>query len=356
MFSRTKKATFERGELQDRINLLCHFYKPVDLNEGFYRSKVKAIKKLDYILKYTFRENLQESDFEGLLTCALTVVYFFGMRLRIKILSNKYTRLCCPNRDFRKADAVFQKTLDMLLPERSEDTIRITLSFFTDASLWPFESFVTQILELVLYYNKTKMNILNLLLTDIHYVLFTDVKGARHRMRVLYELLNTTDWVVEKSKLLPFVTRLLDLFANGLGKRESKLYVYKYLRKGFEVCLRRIFERAANSDRLMIVTTMLNWFSMVHLGEDDILEFSSLLDRAAQVYKVSAYADSFSEGFINHILRDLVNSDHSLRSFIGCRLLERFFDRNANSGNLTSPTIYYEFTQVSCHISTSCCG
>lgn len=347
MFSRGSKTFFRAGELQVKISHLRHMYRPVNLNEVFYNSKVNAIQTLDTILKHTTRKNLQESDFDELLLCALTAVYFFGMRLRIKRLTSKYARHWFPRRDFRKAEAVFQKILDMLLPERSEDTVRVTLSFFTDTSLWPFESFVTQILELILYYNKAKMTIFNLLLTDIHYALFSDIKSSRHRMRVLYELLNSSNWVIDKSKLLPFVTRLLDLFANSLGKHESRLAAYAYLRKGFEVCLRRIFERAENSDRVIIITTMLNWFTMVHLGEDDVLEFSALLDRAAQLLKVVSFSDGFTEGLINHILCHLVSSDNSLYSLIGFRLLQRLFDRHSNSEYLLNPTIFYEFSRVS---------
>lgn len=347
MFSRANRLHFRLEELQVKINHLRDMYKPIDLNEVFYNSKVNAIKKLDLILKHTTRKILQESDFEQLLLCALTAVYFFGMRLRIKKLTNKHARLWFPKRDFRKAEAIFQKTMDMLLPERCEDTIRVTLKFFTDASLWPFESFVTQILDLVLYFDKEKMRLFNLLLTDIHYVLFSDVKCARHRMRILYELLNSSNWVIDKSKLLPFVTRLLDFFAHSLSKTESRLSVYKYLQKGFDVCLRRIFERAENKHRLIIITTMLNWFAMVYIGEDDVLEFSSLLDRAAQLYKVVSFSDSFSEGLINHILGHLVSSDNSLYSLIGFRLLQRLFDRHSNSDYLVNPTIYYEFARVS---------
>lgn len=347
MFSRAKRVDFQADELQEKIHCLHHLYQPVELNEEFYNSKVNAIKRLDNILQHTTRKRLQESDFDDLLLCALTVVYFFGMRLRIKRLTNKYTHHWFPKRDFRKAEAVFQKTLDMLLPERNEDTIRVTLKFFTDASLWPFESFVTQILELVLYFNNEKMTLFNLILTDIHYVLFSDVKSSRHRMRVLYELLNSSFWVIDKRKLLPFVTRLLDFFAHSFSKSESRLAVYKYLRKGFEVCLRRIFERAQNTDRLIIITTMLNWFTMVHMGEDDVLEFSSLLDRAAELYKVVSFSDSFTEGLINHILSQLVSSDNSLYSLIGFRLLQRLFDRHSNSDYLVNPTIYYEFSRVS---------
>lgn len=347
MFSRGNKIHLHATELQDKISRLRHLYQPVDLNEVFYNSKVNAIKRLDSILKHTTRKTLQESDFDELLLCALTAVYFFGMRLRIKRLTSKYARHWFPKRDFLKAESVFQKTLDMLLPERSEDTVRVALRFFTDTSLWPFESFVTQILELVLYFNKAKMTLFNLLLTDIHSALFSDVKSSRHRMRVLYELLNSSNWVIDKSKLLPFVTRLLDFFAHSLSsKTESKVAAYTYLRKGFEVCLRRIFERAENSVRLIIITTMLNWFTMVHISEDDVLEFSALLDRAAQLYKVVSFSDSYNEGLINHILRHLVSSDNSLYSLTGFRLLQRLLDRQSNSEYLLNPTIYYEFSRV----------
>lgn len=346
MFSRPS-TIFYANELQNKITHLCNFYKPIDLNEAFYNSKINAIRRLDAILRYTTRKNLQESEFEELLLCALTVVYFFGMHLRIKRLNSKYSCHWFLKRDFRKAEAVLQKTMEMLLPERGESTIRVTLRFFTDASLWPFESFVTQILDLVLYFDKENMRLFNLILTDIHYVLFSDIGCSRHRMRILYELLNSRNWVIDKRRLLPFVTRLLDFFAQSLSHSESRLTVYKYLRKGFEVCLRRIFERAENSHRLIIITTMLNWFAMVRINEVDVLEFSSLLERAALLYKVVSFSDNLTDGLINHILRHLVSSDNSLYSLVGFRLLQRLFDRHSNSEYLVNPTIYYEFSQVS---------
>lgn len=348
MLSRANRSNFYADELQNKINHLRELYKPVNLNEVFYNSKVNAINRLNFILRHTTRKNLQESEFENLVLCALTAVYFFGMRLRIKKLTSKIGLHWFSNRDFRKAEAAFQKTMDMLLPERSESTIRITLRFFSDTSLWPYESFVTQILDLVLYFDKANMRLFNLLLSDIHYVLFSDVKCSRHRMRVLYELLNSSNWVIDKSKLLPFVTRLLDFFAHSSGKIESRLTVYKYLQKGFEVCLLRIFERAQNSHRLIIITTMLSWFTMVRVNKDDVLIFSSLLDRAAQLYKVVSFSDSLSESLINHILIHLVSSDNSFYSLTGLRLLQRLFDRHSNTDYLVNPMIYYEFSRVSC--------
>lgn len=340
----TKGLSLHGVELQDKIEELEVFFMPMDLNPSYHQYKVKAIGKLDFLLKHCSRRNLQDSEFECLLLCSLTLVYYFGMRLKLLKINSHYQNWCS-KKLFHKAEAAFQKTMDHLQPERGELTIKITLNFFTEVDLWPFESFVGQILEVILYFNRGAITLFNLMLTDIHYVLFTNVKSARHRMRVLYELLNSNNWIIEKQKLLPFITRLLDFFACSISKSDD-VTAYGYLRKGFEVCLRRIFERAENQHRVIIITTILNWFALVNMNDDDVLEFASLLDRAAELYEVVGYNESFREGLIEHVLCNLIGSYKPLHSLIGCRLLQRFIDRQRNATYLIVPTIYYEFSQV----------
>lgn len=333
-------------DLQHKINQLHHAFMPMDLNSAYHQSKVAAIKKLSYILEHTDRRNLQESDFEELLLCCLVLIYYFGMRLKLSKLTSRYW-YWCGKRQFGKTEALFLKTMDQLNPERSETTIKITLKFFSNISLWPFENFIRQILDIVLYFNRGTTTLLNILLTDIHCVLFHDVESARHRMRILYGLLKSTNWVIDKQKLLPFVSRLLDFFAYSISKSDTKIPEYGYLRKGFEVCLRRIFERVENSHRFLIISTMLNWLSITSsMSNNDILEFSALIDHAAKLYKVEGYMESLNESVFVHVLINLVSSSNALYSLVGCRLLERFLDRQRNSPFLMAPTIYYEFSQV----------
>lgn len=345
MFSRRTKYSLKDTELRNRILSLPQLYTPMDLNPAFDKSKKTSIKKLDYILKHTSRKALQETDFSELVFCSLTTLYYFGMRLKITRLTSRFC-YWWGKRNFLKAEATFQKTMDQLLPERNEIVIKLTLVFFTNVSLWPYESFVRQILEIILFFNTGKMTLFNIMLTDIHYVLFSNVKSARHRMRILYELLKSSNLVTDKQKLLPFITRLLDFFAHSITKDSNKASAYRYLRKGFEVCIQRILERVENRQRLNIITTMLNWFSMVNMNDDDVLEFSLLLDRATELYEVESYNESFSDGLFNHVLRNLVGSNNAVHSLIGCRVLQRFLDRKSNMQYLVTPTLFYEFSQV----------
>lgn len=343
MFS--KHGTLVGMELQAKINQLHNVYMPMDLNTAFHQIKMNALKNIDYILKHTNKKNLQDSDFQELLICSLTLVYYFGMRLKLNKITSRYC-IWSVNRQFHKAEAVFQKTMDQLHPERSETTIKITLKFFSDVELWPFEGFIGQILEVVLYYNRGKTTLFNMMLTDIHFVLFHDVKSARHRMRILYELLKSVNWVIDEQKLLPFVRRLLDFFAYSIVKDENTTPMYGYLRKGIEVCLRRIFEIVENNHRFSIIAMMLNWFAIVNLYDDDALVFFTLLDHAAKLFKVGSYLNSFHSGVFEHVIINLVGSSNVLHSLIGSRLLCRFLDRQNNASYLMVPTIYYEFSQV----------
>ncbi|RVE51038.1 hypothetical protein evm_004329 [Chilo suppressalis] len=343
-FSHKLSSPLNGPQLQEKINDLHDYYVPMDLNSDYKQRKVTAIKKLNYILNNSNRHSLQDSEYEELLLCSLTLVYYFGMKLKISMLTSKYWHWC-GKRLFLKAESAFQRTMDLLQPELNEPAMKITLAFFSEVDLWPFENFVSQILEVVLYFSGGKTMIFNLMLTDIHCVLFRDVKSARHRMRVLYELLKSDNWIIDKQKLLPFVTRLLDFFAQSITK-DDRVTAYGYLRKGFEVCLRRIFVRVENKHRVMIITTMLNWFSLVDMNDDDILEFSNLLDHAADLCKVGNYSDSFQPGLIEHILHNLVGSVKDSYSLVGSRLLQRLFDRQHNALYLVVPTLYYDFQQV----------
>ncbi|XP_037299927.1 protein EFR3 homolog A isoform X2 [Manduca sexta] len=69
-------------------------------------------------------------------------------------------------------------------------------------------------------------------------------------------------------------------------------------------------------------------------------------DRAAELYKVGQYTESFREGVFEHVLVNLVGSTNALYSIVGCRLLHRFLDRQNNAEYLTVPSLYYEFSQV----------
>ncbi|XP_053624676.1 uncharacterized protein LOC128683266 [Plodia interpunctella] len=345
LFKSNVSNALQGPDLQAKINELHHYYMPIDLNSAYHESKVMAVNNLNWILRKTTRQNLQDSEFEELLLCSLTVLYYFGMRLKLSKLSSRYW-YWCGQKLFHKAEHAFQVSNSYLQPEHNEKTIKITLHFFGFVNLWPFESFVRQVLEVVLYFNGGKTVLFNLMLTDIHYTLFRDTKSARHRMRVLYELLNSENWIIDKQKLLPFITRLLDFFSQSITKSDNKVEAYTYLRKGFEVCLRRIFERVENQHRLMIISTMLKWFSLVNMNDEDVLEFSTLVTYATELYKVGPYIETFQEDLFYHILADLVGSNNRLYSLVGCRILEKVLDRHKNGCYLNVPTLYYDFSQV----------
>ncbi|XP_032527499.1 uncharacterized protein LOC116777858 [Danaus plexippus] len=345
MMNTTAEMYLKGSDLQEKINKLHYLYQPIDLNYIFHESKMRAIKSMKSIIKESNRRSIQECDYSDLLICSLTLVYYFGMRLKINMLKRRFW-IKCDKKLFHRAESAFQDTLNVLQPECSEKTIRITLDFFSNIPLWPYENFVTQILEVILYYSRGRITLFNLMLTDIHCVVFSDVKSARHRMRVLYELLRSDNWIINKQKLLPFITRLLDFFTCSIAKGTEGVVIYRYLKKGFEVCLRRIFERTENRCRLIIITTMLNWFSMAHMDNDEVLEFSSLIEQAAQLYQVGQYSESFQEHVFSDVLANFVGSSNGVYSLVGCRLMVRFLDRHCNAAYLSMPAIYYEFSQT----------
>ncbi|CAK1554837.1 unnamed protein product [Leptosia nina] len=316
--------------------------RPVDFNTLHHGNKVLALRRLKFLLEHSTRDRVQKCDMQELIYSSLSLVYYFGTRLKQEKLKGKLL-ICFSARQFHLAEEIFHKVMEGLHPEHSELVIKTTLKFFSEVSLWSFENFVTQILEVLLFYNEGKITLFNIMLTDIHCVVFSDLVSARHRTRVLYELLNSKNWVIDSQHLLPFVTRFLNFFTNSACHKRP---TFQYLKKGFEVCLRRIFERTANKHKLTLITTILHWFTMVDIDKENVLDVSTLLDYAAFLYEVGRYRDSFEGGFIHHIVKKLIGSTDSLYSLCGCRILARFLDRHNNSSYLIVPTLYYEFSQV----------
>lgn len=346
-----KRKLISDYDLQACMDLLPELYQPIDLDAQHESKKKLALVKLNYMLNRVTRKQLQEAKIENMQMCSLTLLYYYGMRIKLgQPIGMTFT--LCPRRKFDKVEHSYQRTLEALLPEHAESVIKLTLKFFTELELWPYEDFVGQVLEVNLYYSGGGTQLFNLMLTDLHCVLHGNVRMARHRMRILYVLLSSEHWVINRQRLLPFITRLLDFFSLSLLKGDTRATGYRSLRKGFVLCLKRIFERAENSHRLTIVITMLNWSSMVNMEDDELLEFAELLVYAAELYRVGLYSDALSESFLDHVLFNLVASSYQLYSLIGCRLLHRLFDRQRNVPYLICPTIYYEFSQVSTDLRT----
>lgn len=349
MLFKRKRRMFTDVELRGHLEHLPDLYQPVNLEPNHEANKRLALAKLNLILERATRKQLNETNTDYLLTCSLALLYYYGMRTKLGMPIGKSYSLC-PKRKFAKVESCFNHTIAALMPEHNEHVIRLMLKFFTDLEMWPYEDFVGQLLEVALYYSGGSTRLFNLMLTDLQCVLHGHVRMARHRMRVLYDLLNSEHWIIQKQRLLPFVTRLLDFFSLSLTKGDSEVAGYRCLRKGFVLCLNRTFERADNANLLTIVKTMLNWLSIVQMAEDELYEFAALLENAAKLYHVVFYNDALGEGFLDHVLDNLVGSPHQIYSLIGCRLLQHLLDRQRNLPYLVTPTIYYEFSMVSLYI------
>ncbi|XP_063373787.1 uncharacterized protein LOC134661587 [Cydia amplana] len=337
---------FTEEELENKIIQLKDLYSPIDLNPTFHNNKIQCAKKLNAILDRVNRQDLQKANTKEIVLCALTLIYYFSMRFKLSSSTSKHFSRWYSKRQFLKAETVFQKTMDKLLPECSEATTTIMLTFFTDVALWPFEKFIAQIFEIVLYFTRQTILVLNMILTDVQCVLCHDIEDARHRIRVIYELLKSEHLILETPKLISFIKRLLDYYTNDIVDSNNKLVVNFYLKRGFEVCLRQVFERVANQHRIEIISTMLDWFSSLNKEYDGILELSALVQYAAELYKVGLLSKYLPENLMIRVLDSFVGSTNPSHCLVGCRLVQHFLDRQLNAQYLAEPKLYYEITDT----------
>ncbi|XP_048006613.1 protein EFR3 homolog cmp44E-like isoform X2 [Leguminivora glycinivorella] len=152
--------------------------------------------------------------------------------------------------------------------------------------------------------------------------------------------------MLETPKLLSLIKRLLNYYTNDIVDSNNKLVVNYKLRKGFEVCLRQIFERVTNQHRIEIIYTMLDWFSSLDKDHEDLLELSSLVQYAAELYEVGLFSDHLPEHLMIRLLDSFVGSTNPSHCLVGCRLVQHFLDRQLNAQYLVEPKLYYEITET----------
>ncbi|GJQ72295.1 putative transcription initiation factor TFIID subunit [Trypoxylus dichotomus] len=118
---------------------------------------------------------------------------------------------------------------------------------------------------------------------------------------------------------------------------------YTHLKKGLEVCIRRLLKNMHNDDLLKVIENMLTWTVHSEINDEALLDFGNVLEYAAMLHQSGLYRYSLTESIFSNILL-LIASENLLNSLLGHRVLQHMMDRRGNRQQFDTPRIFFQHT------------
>lgn len=293
---------------------------------------------LSQIIKHTDREILQSiPEIRTMVQCSLVLIQAYVAHLKV----TKHWWDFCLKKPFSSAEKCFNGLISKLIPECLDVVIETVMNFFKIERLWKVEFICCEILVSLLSCKASPDYLMSKILDYLEETLNkNDAKEARHVMSVLYNILYEDFW---KKHGLNDLLRLMKLYHTSVHETLTDDNQYYQLRRGFEMCLRRLFEIIENSELSNVITVMMNLCFDSELTKEAMFDFGSTVEYAACCYKTDFITVTIEPKNFEFLLNG-IGSENSNRSILSCRILSRLLDRHNNYSEFNTPIIFFNDT------------
>lgn len=173
-----------------------------------------------------------------------------------------------------------------------------------------------------------------------------NIQEARHVVRVLHSIICSEYW---KNLLTADVERLIKLIYLGIRK-SSRNFRYTMLRRGFEMCLRKILEVVSSKVIKELVKIMITLTLNTDLSDIRMMDFGNSLEFATIRLKSIKVSEAIEPEVFEFLLQNM-NSRSVSKSYFACTILSRLLDHNDNFDEFIEPKIFHHNTSYSIKIS-----
>lgn len=358
-FSRQINRSSRRLELPNRRNLLNCFGRS-NFTERQFRQKIqilekhcalyldsairaanmnikKSIKVLEQILTLTDRQVFQtapEYEIDSIIKCSLILVQSYVAHL--KLTGN--TLFYGSNPSYTAAKKCFHNLAYKLLPECLDQMLNGIMKFLQNEHLWKVEFICSEILLVMLKCDAYPSVVLQKMLNYVeNRIEHEDVKEARHVTRVLHDIMFKEHW---RKLLASDMSFLIHLYYASVQNRSTENKDFQMCR-GFEICLRRLFEIIETGQLVDVIRTMVILTFNSPLTDEPMLTFGSSTEYAALCDTSRKITDL--PGVIEYLLVAIASTS-AVRSILACRILSRYIDQSRNYTEFSIPQIFFSDT------------
>ena len=167
-----------------------------------------------------------------------------------------------------------------------------------------------------------------------------EVPNARHVVRVLHSILTPNYWKNQSSE---DVKRLIELFHVGI-KNSPEHHQYFEIRRGFEMCLRKMFEVISKEELVQLIKYLIPLTLDYELTEIAMLDFGGVLEFATVCIRNLKISEVIQPKVMD-ILLDGIENGYKTKSSLACQILARLLDQNDNFDEFTEPKIFFQNTK-----------
>ncbi|KAK9727841.1 hypothetical protein QE152_g18982 [Popillia japonica] len=349
------KGMYTPDNLHDSV-LKLHRYCLTHLLDSYrvHLNRLKGIKVLNELIGKAYFDDLKISQIVRIIWCSISIVHHFHIRLKVGTGFITWNR----RRQAEQANNAFNRLMLFLLPDLFTTVIHAVVTFFEEARLWDTELLCSDLIQRILTVCGEHIRCLNLLLDVVE---SSSPANARKVMRVIYDLVRDYKWVTMDEELMyrflnmyrlvrdyKWVTmdeelmyRFLNMYRDSILPTEAS--DFSYLKKGLEVCVRRLLKNMNNSDLLKVIENMLQWTLYSEINDEALLDFGNVLEYASMLHRCGLYRFSLTESIFSNILL-LIASENLLNSLLGHRVLQHMMDRRGNRQQFDTPRIFFQNT------------
>lgn len=335
------------SRLKEQVAEVCRYCSPNvirltgNLNVSpFLLSNVQlGINKLNDLVKRLHLYAMDSEERKNILLTGLYFAYFFWANLMITFgRKGKQTRA-----NYIHSKVVLKSLLQILVPYSQTEVLHVTSDFFYAFRLWTSLMYVRDMSQLLFICKVSNEEMFMMTCDHIEKYVAKDVNLSKQLLHITYDILKHRNlFHLENVEYLSFVVRLRDMFRSSMS---SEIQNYGLLRRGINVCLRQVCHQLRYNDLLIFISRMIDSVYVAKLTEDDILQFATILEYAANLHSTNKLSDLEMEDVFKNTL-ELMCSQNSFLSLLGCRLLQYLLDRHGNKKKLVVPMVFFAYSEL----------
>lgn len=335
------------SQLKERVAEVCS-YCPLnvfsltgDLNVSpSLVPKVRlGIRKMSEIVRKLHLYTMDEEDRKNILLAGLFFVYFSWANVTITF--NRRGKQSRTN--YIHSKVVLKSLLNILVPYSKTEVLLVTSGFFDVFHVWTSLMYIRDISQLLFICNVSNEDMFMMTCDKIEKYVTIDVNVSKRLLQITYDILQHRNlFFLKNVEYLAFVVRLRDMFHSSMS---SEIQNYLLLRRGINVCLRQVCHQLIYNDMLIFISRLIDTVYVAKLTKDDILQFATVLEYAANLHTTNKFSDLETEDVFKNTL-ELMCSQNSFLSLLGCRLLQYLLDRHGNKKRLVAPMVFFAYSEL----------
>lgn len=339
---------FDGGsQLKEQVAEVCQFCPPnvlsltgnLNVSPSLMANVRMGIRKLNKIVKTLHLYTMDSEERRNILVVGLFFVYFFWDNLKISFdWRGKQSRT-----KYIHSKVMLKSLLNILLPYSENEVLHSISAFFYAFNLWSNLIYIKDITEALFICEASIENMFMMTCLKIEEFITDDVNLSKQLLNITYNIIQHRNlFVLKNVNYLSFVVRLRDMFRASMS---MQIQNYGLLRRGINVCLRQVCHHLSYKDLLIFISGMIDSAYVAKLTEDDIVQFATILEYAANLHVTNIFKDLETGGVFANTL-ELMCSENSFISLLGCRLLQYLLDRHGNKKKLTAPMVFFAYSEL----------